>query len=128
MNTVTVKLGEKSYSLKPLALRKAKAWREKLKGPFGNLSKALLGAGDIKLTNSSDLSVLINTVADTVIDAPDMMFDMLCDYDEDIKRDREILLDTTNDFEVQAAFVEVVKLAFPFGKILSLIRSGQGQM
>lgn len=121
---ITVSLGGKDYVVKQLPIRKAKAWRERLKQPFSTLSSALNSADKIELTNGSDLAGLINSLSDSVIDAPDMMFELLCLYCADIAADRDVVSDNAYDDEVQTAFVEVLKLAYPFGKLMGLIRSG----
>jgi len=127
MKKITVTLGGKDYTVKQLPIRQAKEWREQLKKPFATLSGALSSVNKIELTNGSDLAKLINSLSDSVIDAPDMMFELLCAYCADIATDKEHIFDNAYDVEVQTAFVEVIKFAYPFGKLMGLLRSGPAQ-
>ena len=119
---VRVTLGETDYEIKPLPIRQSREWREKLNGPFAVLVNVLSNAESIELTDSKQLGRLVSTMSSTVLGSVDMMLDLLYDYSPELKANRETIEAQAYDDEVMAAFLEVLKLAYPFGKLVSGFR------
>ena len=115
-------LGGKSYEIKPLTLRESRAWRQRLNGPFAEVTMALKGAGSIQVTNGSDIAALLETLSSRVVLAPDLIFELLLAYAPNLKADIESIEETATDAEVMAAFTEVLRLAYPFGQLLAALR------
>ena len=118
---ITVTLGSVAYTIDALPIRASKAWREALAGPFGRLAQALEGAGDIELTNGHDIAALVGVLNHTLIGSIDVLQDMLFAYSPVLAADRERIEAEAYDEEALAAFVEVLKLAYPFGAVLTLV-------
>lgn len=121
MSEFTVTLGGQEYALTSLPLRKARAWREQFAKPFNDVVAALADAGKIELTNGRDLAALLSTLSGTLIGSTDAVVEMLFAYSDVLARDRERILDSATDEEAMAAFVQVLKAAYPFGSLLKVI-------
>lgn len=115
MKTVQVTLGGKEYNIRALKMRQSKEWRDKVKEPFGSLVDALQAAPNIELTSMADLSTLVDVVKDLVLGSFDLVLDLLFQYSPELAADRERIETEGYDEEAVEAFVEVLKLAFPFG-------------
>jgi hypothetical protein len=59
-------------------------------------------------------------VQDVILAAPDRITAMLFDYSPVLAADRARIEAEVYESELIAAFVEVLKLAYPFGELLSL--------
>lgn len=121
MKETKVTLGGQSYTIKAMPIRQSKAWRAQLEGPFGELSAALEGAGKIELTSGSDIARLVRSFSGTLIGSIDLLLDFLFAYAPELAADRERIENESFDEEALSAFVEVLKLAYPFGDLLVLV-------
>ena len=81
-------------------------------------------AGEIDLTNGGALSNLIQVVSDTLLGSIDLLQDLLFAYSPALRADRERIEATAYDEEAMTALIEVLKLAYPFGVVLSLVEWG----
>lgn len=118
---ITVTLGGQSYVIEALPIAASKAWRAKLAGPFGQLAATLAHAGEIDLTDGGALSNLIQVVSDTLLGSIDLLQDLLFAYSPVLAADRARIEATAYDDEAMHALVEVLKLAYPFGGVLTLV-------
>ena len=101
--------------------RHRKPGGRKLAGPFGQFAATLEHAGEIDLTNGGALSNLIQVVSDTLLGSIDLLQDLLFAYSPALRADRERIEATAYDEEAMTALIEVLKLAYPFGAVLSLV-------
>ena len=134
--TVMVELGGKSYEVRQLPVGLSKAWREAFAGKIESLIGTVQATGEmmqVSLTDGAQLgrsvaqlgSLLMSNVGPTLLGSVDLMLGMVAAYCPEIKGDlKRIELEAFDD-EVMGAFVEVVKLAYPFGGILELVRGGR---
>lgn len=127
MNSVKVALAEKEYEISPLTIGKSRQWRKKLNGPFAALVGVLEQAPGIELSDLGGIASVITTVSDTFTSSPDLVADLLFEYSPELSADRERIEDEGFDEEIMSAFVEVLKLAYPFGELRKLI-GGNGQV
>lgn len=118
MKTATITLGGKTYTVQELPLRKNAAWRQKVGGLVGEVA-GLVEATQIDLASTADLVRVVNQVRGVLMNAPDKLTALLFDYSPVLAADRERIEAEVYESELLAAFVEVLKLAFPFGEILS---------
>jgi hypothetical protein len=119
--TITVILGGQSYSIAALPIAQSKAWRARLAGPFGQVAATLEHAGEIDLTSGGEISHLIQVLSDTLLGSIDLLQDLLFDYSPALAADRERIEATAYDEEAMTALIEVLKLAYPFGAVLTLV-------
>jgi hypothetical protein len=117
MNDIRVKLGGKEYELKPKPIRKAREVRQMIEKPFGTAINALLDAPKKELNDLEGLGSLAISLKDTLLGSMDILLNIVCAYSEEIARDRKQIEEEAFDEEVVKAFVEVIKLLYPFGSL-----------
>jgi hypothetical protein len=123
--TITVELAGQTYSIEALPIRQSKQWREKLAGPFSELTAILGGAAEINLTSGKDIAALVQTLSGTLIGSLDLLLDLLFDYAPTLEADRERIEAQAFDDEALHAFTEVLKLVYPFGELRGLVSGGK---
>jgi hypothetical protein len=69
------------------------------------------------------LPVLVNGLSHSI----DEIIDMVFDYSPELAADREWIEENATSSEAVSAFVEVLKLSYPFLEILALLRGPKGQ-
>ncbi len=119
--SVKVTLGGRDYQVDELRSRENAAWRERLRVPFANLVQRLEEAGETEITNPGAMVALLRETAGTVIEAPDMLAGLLFAYSPALEADRERIVAEAYDSELMNAFIEVLKLAYPFGALAQQI-------
>ena len=119
MKTIQITLGGQQYTVQELPLRKNAAWRQKLTTLISGVTD-LVGATQIALNNTSDLIVVVNQVRDVLLAAPDQVAGLFFEYAPELAADRERIENEVYESELLSAFVEVLKLAYPFGQLLNL--------
>lgn len=119
MKTVQITLGGKAYTVTELPLRKNAEWRQQLSWLVASVTD-LVGASQIDLHNTGDLIGVINQVRDVLMTAPEQVTELLFSYAPEVAADRARIEAEVYESELLSAFVEVLKLAFPFGQLLSL--------
>lgn len=118
MKQIEITLGGKTYTVAELPLRKNAAWRQKVGALVGEVA-GLVEATQIDLNSTADLIGVVNQVRNVLVQAPDQLTALLFDYSPVLAADRERIEAEVYESELLSAFVEVLKLAFPFGEILS---------
>lgn len=133
MRKITVNLGEQDYEIQQLPRRASREWRER----FGRPIEALVGAVEYtgELLSTPDLErqdlgavikrvggALLGGLSQTLIGSVDEIAEMLYAYAPTLREDRERIEECAYDDEIMAAFVEVMKLAYPFSEILDVVR------
>ena len=126
METVKVKLAGQEYVVEPLTFKLSKEWRESLGKPIIDLVNVLANADKFQLDNLADLVELVNLAKGILINSPDLVLDGLCAYSPILANDREIIEEKAYDWEIFDALLEVLKLAYPFGRLVKMFRSGSG--
>ena len=119
---VSITLGGVTYEVPALAIKGAKAWRDKFQRPFEEIAAALAGAGSIAITSGAGLAGLLNTLRGVLLKSPDILLEMLYEYSPLLKADAERIEAEAFDDEVMVAFVEVLRLAYPFEALMSFFR------
>lgn len=128
MKPITVKLAGKEYQVDPLPRRAAKAFRQRITEQIGGVSQALRladGAGGVELTNLGSIADIVDSVGGLLAGSIDLVADLLFDFSPELAADRERIETEGYDDEIIAAFLEVLKLLYPFGEMTSLFPSGR---
>jgi hypothetical protein len=128
MRTVTVTLAGKPYELQALPRRQAQAWRAKLGGPFAELEQALGTGLTTELTDGKGIADLVATFSGTLLGSVDLLVGLLYDFSPALREDRERIDEEAFDEELLAAFWEAVKLAFPFGGLVSKLQASGAKL
>lgn len=127
MNTFSVTFGGRSFDVRPLNIKQAKAWRAKFAAPFEQITQALAGAGKIQLDDGQQIAGLIQSISGTLIQSTDIVADMFFAY-ADLPAARDWIEENGTDQEMIAAFVEVLKAAYPFTSLLAIVQPGQAKV
>lgn len=131
MNEVTVTLGGKSYAVKQLPIRANREWRKRFDEPIDKMLSAFQEVGkasQIEFEDGKEMAKKIGAllvarageIAGVLLASMDMVLDGLFAYAPELEADRERIETTATDDEAMAAFVEVLKIAYPFGRLLNL--------
>lgn len=119
---ITVTLGERQYTIDKLPIRQSKHWRQSLAEPFGEISQTLETASLVEVDQLGDIAGLVRRAAGVLLGSVDKMLDLLFAYSSALAADREYIEENAYDDEALAAFVEVLKLAYPLEQLMYLIR------
>lgn len=125
MDTVKVVLAGREYEISPLPLKASRVWRQTLGRPVQDMVEILSQAETLQLNNPADLVQILEVIKTNLIGAPDLVFEAVCAYCPAIGRERERLEEEAFDAEILDALVEVLKLAFPFSRLLNMVRRSQ---
>jgi len=104
-----VKLGEKTYKIKPLPIKASREWR-------GNLDARIPGLRQ-KLENGDvDPRTLVTSAMALIGDFSDSAFALLMAYAPELPEQE--IIETATDEQVAFAFGEVLLMAFPFAYLI----------
>lgn len=131
MAETTVTLGGKQYQIKQLPIRANREWRARFDAPVNKLLAAFQDVGKVANTDYQDGKDMIrqigalllsraSEVAGVLLESMDLVLDGLFAYSPALEADRERIETTATDDEAMTAFVEVLKIAYPFGRLLNL--------
>lgn len=121
MEKIRLVLGEQEHEIEQIKTRAARKWRAAVEAFAGEIPKILHQAADseqVDLTDFQAIAALLESAFGTILGAPDTMLDLLAAYSPELKK----LLDQAWDQEVPAAFIEVVRHAYPFEQAILEIR------
>ena len=123
MRSTTITLSGKQHTINELPSRRAAAWRKQVQEKLGDVAKLVESAPDTDISNSAALATLVRNVGSLVVGSTDIVVELLFEYAPALRESDEDFYDS----ELLAAFVEVVKLAYPVGQLANLLaRFGSG--
>lgn len=134
MKSISVDLAGRSYTIESLKFRAERAWRKKYDVPIANLIGAIANVKELsakEFDKPGDLlkevgMVLLshaNELMKALLDSPDIIFEAICDYSPVLAADREFIEENAYQDEIAAVFIEVLKIAYPFGSLLGIAKS-----
>lgn len=118
MKQETITLGGKEYQINELPRRANAQWRQQFQVLVASVTN-LVEASQVDITNTADLVGVVGQVRDVLMQAPDQLIELLFAYSPTLAADRERIEADVYESEILGVFIEVLKLAFPFGEILS---------
>ena len=123
MNVFAIDLtfGGKAFSIPVAPVKRARAWRQGLKEPLALVLGAVQAATTVRLETAADLSALAEQLLPVLLDATDILFELVLDYAPALKAEREYLESHAIDEEVVDAFVAILKRAFPLDRLRGLL-------
>ncbi len=120
--TITVTLGDQEVEIQQLRTRPASEWRKSLQGPardvIAQVSK-LLNWSSVDLSDAKALDDLASAAMPLLTDSLDTVRDLVASYAPVLKAQ----IEDAYDDEIVAAFIQVVRLAFPFAQMMGAVRS-----
>lgn len=134
MKSIQVNLGGRQYTIESLKFRAERAWRKKYDVTINELIGAVskvkeLSSKEFDTTGGlfKEIGMVLLSHADDLIRAllnsPDILLEAICDYSPVLSADREFIEENAYQDEIAAAFVEVLKIAYPFGSLLGIVTS-----
>ena len=127
MQTVTI--AEKQYELKELPARKATIWRKTLTDQYGTLLQEIMSVMNTDYDSVEGRAIIGKLVGNAVFKLGGSIEDireLVFNYIPALQEDRDYALDNGLDSEFLAAFVQVIKLAYPFGGIAQMVTGAIG--
>lgn len=119
MKAVDVVLGGRTFqiAIKPRAI--ARQWRKQFKETLMEALTTLNANTSLELTNTTDLKGVMEQVIPLLVDLVDTVAVLFLAYATEVEA--AYLDEHATDDEVIAAFIEVVKLAFPLESVMALL-------
>lgn len=119
MRTATITLNEKKYEITELRHRKNREWRQKLEAHISDLASSLDAGLGSEITDLGSISQLVRAVIKYGVRSTDLLCELVAEYAPSLKD----ALEDSYDSEITAAFVEVLKLAYPFSGVVSALKN-----
>lgn len=115
---IPLKMGGRTFEVKPLPIRKNKEWRGKLAAVLNDLSTGPLTTAGV--TGDSFMKGLMVAF----FEFPDNVLSLLVAYAPDVlEPEVEWLMDKATDEEVVVAFSRILPVAYPFFSLLGTMKS-----
>jgi hypothetical protein len=111
IESTTVKLGEKEYTIRQAGFLRSRPWKKRLLDEVKPLFEGVTGAGDIVFNSASDILKLLPMAQSMFVEIPETLLDLLFAYAPELEADRALIEAHATDKQIFAAFQEVVKLA-----------------
>jgi hypothetical protein len=124
VQTITVKLGEKEYTIREAPHLRASAWRRRLMEEVKPIFDQVANVADIQFETPADLLKLAPLAEQLFVEGVDQIFDLLITYSPELEADREYIEANAGSRQIFAAFQQVIKLADFFDLIPQIRRSG----
>lgn len=124
MQDCTITLGEKEYVVKELPIRKNQAWRTQLAQPINEAMAIVERLKDLEISRLGDILNLVQDLRPLLTQRLDEVSGWLISYSPELQRDQDYILDNAYESQLITALGEVLKLAFPFAKLLPGNRFG----
>ena len=124
MKSSKVSLAGKEYEIKPMPIRQARDFREKVSKELDPILNTFSAVDQVEITTLGSLNTVFNNLREVVLRSPDHALNILCEYSPAIQEDKERIENEAYDEEVITAFVEVLKQLYPFGILRRLIKNG----
>ncbi len=119
--TIVMELGDRTYEVPVAPIKRAKAWRTKLREPLDRILSSVQTAITLEIANVNDLVQIGQQLIPTLLEAPDILLDLLLCYAPALKAEQAYLDEHAVDAQVVDAFLAVLKVAFPLARFAALI-------
>lgn len=132
MKKVIVVFAERKYEIGQLPIRANREWRARFDEPVNKLLAAFQDVGKVANNEYADGKEMVKQigamllsrageVAGLLLESMDLVLDGLFAYSPALQADRDWIETHATDDEAVNAFIEVLKLAFPFGGFMELL-------
>ena len=121
---VMVVMGGEEYRIRALNMRGARQWRAEFSKPVQEVLSMMNEVQGIELSDVSSAASALQQVAGFLLGSVDVLVDALFAYSPELRADRERIEEQADDTEAMAALWEVLKMAYPFGSMVSLFNRG----
>lgn len=121
--SVTVMLGGTEFEVVELPARSNVAWRKLLQESVVGLVDRGVNLSETAVGEGTDTAQALDGVMELVAQAPEMAIRLMREYSPAIDQAWNEIEELVYESEVIDAFMQVCKLAFPFGKLVDLYRT-----
>lgn len=121
MKSIKIALAGKTYTVNELPRKKNAAWREQFQAEFAEVADALVAMADSDIANADSVAALLRSVMGQVNGAVEKIVALLLAYSSSIAADGERIEEEAYESELLDAFLEVLKLAYPFGSLVGAL-------
>lgn len=118
MRTAKIVLDGKEFAIRELRHRPNREWRKQLEGELNKFSDALAGGAEIEVTDLRAISSLVRAITGLLTTSVDTMCTLIVAYEPALQE----AVENGYDSEIATAFLEVLKLAYPFGNVVDTLR------
>ena len=118
MRKATVVFEGKDYVIQEMRHRLNKKWRKKLEGHVEEVAAAIGQGTELEVSELNSIAQLIRSVGGFVLQSVDLMGELLVEYCPTLSD----AVENGYDSEIADAFVEVLKLAYPFSSMINTLR------
>lgn len=123
MKSIKVTLAGKPYTIKELPRKRNAAWRERFQSEFVEVATALSDAAGTDITSATNIAEMVRMLMGRINDAVERLLPLLAEYAPELAADIEKAQEDIFESEVIDAFLEVLALAYPFGRAVQTLRS-----
>lgn len=116
----TVTLADKEYSIVQRNMRDNKDWREKLSAPVNKIIGLMRNYKNIEIGTAADIASIVSLFSDILLGSMDILLDAMFAYSPELESDRERIESESYDDEAIAALGEIIRLAYPLDRFLSV--------
>lgn len=126
IQTVTIRLGEKDYTISEAPYGRSGPWRRRLVDEIKPIFEEVSGLTDIQFETPADLLQLWPMAERLFVDGIDQIFDLLIAYAPEFEQDRSYIEAHATDRQLFAALQDVIRLADFLSLIPQIRRAGLG--
>ena len=120
MRTEIISLAGEEYTLTELPLKRNAAWRSQASEEFSAYADLLGEAQGIDLADTGSVGAILRKTSSMVFNAPEKIIALVFAYAPELS---EVDQDAVYESELMEAFAACLRLAFPFGRLTTLLAS-----
>lgn len=121
--SVKVTLAGREFEVVELPARANVAWRKELQQRVTELVDQGMGLAQTSVGEGSDTAQALDGIMGLVAQAPELASRLMCEYSPVIDQAWPEIQELVYESELIDGFMQVCKLAFPFGKLVDLYKS-----
>jgi hypothetical protein len=118
---ISLTLAERTYEVPMAPIKRSREWRKQLRQPLSELLAMVSTNISVELNSVADLVGMAEKLIPVLMDAPDTILALLLGYAPALKAEADFLEANAYDDELVAAFLAVLKAAFPLDRLTSLL-------
>lgn len=123
MKTVRLTLAGQGYTVNELPRKKNAAWREQFQQEFVTVAEAIAAAAETDTSQAGNIAEILRGLMNQIDGAVDKLLGLLAAYAPSVAADIGRVEEEAFESELIDAFVEVLGLAYPFGRAIEALGS-----
>ena len=115
IQTITIRLGEKDYTVREAGHLRAGPWNKRLLAEVKPIFEQVGQAYQSQFDTFADVLKMWPLFQQVFTDSLETVFDMLVSYSPELEADKEYIEANATERQILGGFQEVIRLADPFG-------------